>query len=121
LLAFSLGQRSAAKVSFSNLKAVWKRKEVPKTPDSPAATNHLVNFFVSPRGILDTSKIKKVKHPLYTSVVYITLHVPQGKVTELITKLMFDGLNIRRSEDKTVCFLHLDNFGQQAMKHTDMP
>ncbi len=76
---------------------------------------------ISPRGILDTSKVKKVKHPLYTSVVCITLRVPHGKVAELITELMFDGLNILHSEDKTVCFLHLDNFGQQAKKHADMP
>ncbi len=114
-------KRSAAKVSFSNLKAVQKRKEVPETPDSPAATNHLVENLVLPRGILDTSKINKVKHPLYTSVVYITLRVPHDKVTELITKLMFDGLDIMRSEDKTVCFLHPDNFGQQAKKRADMP
>ncbi len=113
-------KRSAAKVSFSNLKAVLKRKEVPKTPDSPAATNHLLENLVLPRGILDTSKVEKVKHPFYTSVVYITLRVPQGKVTELITELMFDGLNILRSEDKTVCFLHPDDFGQQAKKRTDM-
>ncbi len=73
------------------------------------------------RGILDSSKVKKVKHPLYTSVVYIMLCVPQGKVTELITELMFDGLNILCSEDKTVCFLHPDDFGQRAKKHADMP
>ncbi len=114
-------KRLAAKVSFSNLKAVKKCKEAPETPDSPAATNHLVENLVSPRGILDTSKVKKVKHPLYTSVVYITLRVPQGKVTELITELMFDGLDILCSEDKTVCFLHPDDFGQQAKKHADMP
>jgi hypothetical protein len=49
------------------------------------------------------------------------LRVPQGKVTELITELMFDGLDILHSEDKTVCFLHPDDFGQQAKKCTDMP
>jgi hypothetical protein len=114
-------KRSAAKVSFSNLKAVWKCKEVSETPDSPAATNHSVENLIPPRGILDTSKVEKVKHPLYTSIVFITLRVPQGKVTELITELMSDGLNILCSEDKTVCFLHPDDFGQQVKKRADMP
>jgi hypothetical protein len=48
------------------------------------------------------------------------LRVPQGKVTELITELMFDKLDILRSKDKMVCFLQPDNFGQQAKKHADM-
>jgi hypothetical protein len=34
---------------------------------------------------------------------------------------MFDGLSILHSEDKTVCFLHPDDFGQQAKKRADMP
>ena len=73
------------------------------------------------RGTLNTSKVKMAKYPLYFSIVSITLRVPSGKVAELITELMFDGLNILHSEDKKVCFLHPDDFGQQAKKHADMP
>jgi hypothetical protein len=79
-----------------------------------------VENLVSPRGTLDTSKVKTAKYPLYISVVSITLRVPSGKVTELITELMFNRLNILRSEDKKVCFLQPDDFGQQAKKRADM-
>ncbi len=68
-------KQPAAKVSFSNLKAVQKHKEIPKTPDSPAATNHLVENLASPRGILDNVKVKKAKHPLYTSPAFLH-HAP---------------------------------------------
>jgi hypothetical protein len=71
--------------------------------------------------MLDTSKVKTAKYPLYISAVSITLRIPSGKVTELITELMFNGLDILRSEDKKMCFLHPDDFGQQAKKHADMP
>jgi hypothetical protein len=54
--------------------------------------------------MLDTSKIKMAKYPLYISIVSIRLRVPSGKVTELITELMFDGLNILRSEDRRCAF-----------------
>ncbi len=74
-----------------------------------------------PRGMLDTSKVKSAKYPLYISIVSITLRVPSGKATELLTELMFAGLNILRSEDKKVCSLHPDDFSQQAKKRADMP
>jgi hypothetical protein len=114
-------EQSATKgVTFSNLKA-RKRKEVPKSPESPAVSKKLVENRVLPRGTLDTSKVKTAKYPLYIRAVSITLRVSSGKVTELITELMFDGLDILCSEDKKVCFLHPDDFGRQAKKHADMP
>jgi hypothetical protein len=114
-------KQSATKgVTFSNLKA-RKHKEVPKSPESPAASKQLVENLVSPRGMLDTSKVKRAKYPLYISVVSITLRIPSGKVTELTTELMLNGLKILCSEDKKVCFLHPDDFGQQAKKRADMP
>jgi hypothetical protein len=70
--------------------------------------------------MLDTYKVKMAKYPLYISIVSITLCIPSGKVTELITELMFNGLDTLHSEDKKVCFLHPDDFGQQAKKHADM-
>ena len=114
-------KQSATKgVTFSNLKA-RKHKEVPKSPESPAASKQLVENLVSPRGTLDTSKVKMAKYPLYINIVSIMLCVPSDKATELITELMFNGLNILHSEDKKVCFLHPDDFGQQAKKCADMP
>jgi hypothetical protein len=37
------------------------------------------------------------KYPLYISVVSIMLRIPSGKVTEVITEIMFDGLDILHS------------------------
>jgi hypothetical protein len=34
---------------------------------------------------------------------------------------MFDGLDILRAEDKSVCFVHPKDFKQQAKKRSDMP
>ncbi len=54
-------------------------------------------------------------------MVHATLRVPQGNVKELVMELLFMCLDILRMEDKTVCFIHLNDPNQQAKKHQDMP
>ncbi len=59
--------------------------------------------------------------PKYTTVVQMYIPCPSGNVKELIMELIFEGLATFHVKDKTVCFLHLLDFNQQAQKHTDMP
>ncbi len=93
-------------ITFSNLKPVKKWKEIPKTPKQPdpdpSAKQPLPIKEVS-----DLSRFRKTKEPWHTSVINITLHIPSGKVTNLVTELMFDGLDILHTKDKSVCFIHL--------------
>ena len=39
----------------------------------------------------------------------------------MVQDLLFKGLKTLEEEDKNVCFLHLDNFADQAHKRNDMP
>ena len=66
-------------------------------------------------------RFRKTKEPRHTSVINITLCVPSGKITDLVTELKFDGLDILHAKDKSVCFVCPKDFEQQAKKRSDIP
>jgi hypothetical protein len=92
---------------------VKKCKEILKTPELPNPNPRLQNL-IPAEGVLHLSSLRKTKEPRHTSFINITLQVSSGKVTELITELMFDGLDILCAKDKIVCFVYQKDFEQQA-------
>ncbi len=84
-------QTAAKGITFSNLKPVRKRKEIPKTPERPVPNPRVENP-IPAKGVLNQSRLRKTKEPRHNSVINITLQIPSGKVTVLITALMFDCL-----------------------------
>ncbi len=47
--------------------------------------------------------------------------IREGDIRVMVPDLLFKGLKTLEEEDKDVCFLHPDNFRNQAPKRTDMP
>ena len=54
-------------------------------------------------------------------MAHVTLRVPSGTVKDLVMDLLFMGLDIIRSEDKSVCFVHPKDSSQTTKKHQDIP
>jgi hypothetical protein len=47
--------------------------------------------------------------------------IGEGDIRVMVPDLLFEGLKTLEEEDKYVCFLHPDNFADQAHKRNDMP
>ncbi len=47
--------------------------------------------------------------------------IGEGDIRVLVPDLLFKGLKTLEEEDKDICFLHPDNFTDQARKRNNMP
>jgi hypothetical protein len=115
-------------VVFNN--PIFKKRRDPISPPAATgittqATNFVNGTVVTPSaGTHSTGSRGKSppKLPTWTTVVTIEIRcIGEGDIRVMVPDLLFEGLKTLEEENKDVCFLHPDNFADQACKRNNMP
>jgi hypothetical protein len=118
-------EETADKVIFDTPS--FRRMCTPVTPvDMTARPDLVAETVVTPaaglRQATTSGRSRQTTLPRYTTVVNVeVICVGEGDIRVVVPDLLFEGLKTLEEEDKDVCFLHPNNFCNQAQKRTDMP
>jgi hypothetical protein len=117
-------EETADKVSFNTPS--FRRIRTPVMPAATTARPDLVaGTAVTPAAgswqATARGRSQQTTLPRYTMVVNVEVRcIGEGDIRVMVPDLLFEGLKTLKEEDKDVCFLHPDNFCNQARKRTDM-
>ncbi len=108
---------------------IFKKRGDPISPPAATgittqATNFVNGTVVTPSAGTHSTGSRGRRPPkllTWTTVVAIEIQcIGEGDIRVMVPDLLFKGLKALEEEDKDVCFLHPDNFADQARKRNNM-